>query len=350
MNTKKIKFKSLIFFLITTVILNITSCNKNEEFDTKKTTFQDEKFQAIVASAFNKTSAELTSKDYDDITGIDVYYYAERVSDVGNEIQYKDVWSVTLFKNGYHEAYDKYYSVDEDKRDGLISPYEFTYNDKLDNFTGYQDLINFKNVRDISFNSEYSVIEINPISFIAHMRSLESLSIYNFVVPSLNVVSNFTNLKKISVGLNLRQVGDDQKIEYITDISPLSYLKKLESISLTGAYFEDFTPLSKLNKLTSLSVSMGGLSDISSISELKSLEYVNLYYNGISDVTPLTKLPKLKNIILDYNYITDVSPFASLNPEVVEYVSLDMNSIDDVTPLKHLGKDKVYVGYDLYWD
>lgn len=340
--TKKALALAVIIFM-TILSVTMTSCAEKSE----KPEFTDNGFKQIVAAAFEKNADELTADDLSKVVGIDIYYYAERIGS-GNE--YKDTWSITVCKDGYHAAYDAYYSAPENEREGLVPPYEYAYNDKIDTFSGYEDLRYFSNVRDLSFTSEYSVMKLNPLAFVTHMKSLEDLSVYNYVVPDLQVVSMFKGLKNLSIGLNLRQLGEGEKVEYISDLTPLKSLENLESLSLSGNNVSDLSPLASLKKLKTLSVTMASLSDISSVAGIKTLEDVNFYFNGISDVTPLTKLPKLRSICLDYNYIKDVSPFEALDANTIEYVTLDMNSIEDLTPLKHLGKDKVYVGYDIYWD
>lgn len=343
--TEIMKKKLLIIsalLLVSSAIL-MSSCSGKGD----KLKFTDEGFKSIVAAAFDKEPDKLTSDDLAKVVGIDVYYYAERV---GNTNEFKDQWSVTICKDGYHAAYDAYYSASEEECEGLTPPYEFTHNDKLDIFTGYEDFKYFANVRDMSLTSEYTVLKINPIAFITHMKSLEELAVYNYVISDLQPISLFKNMKNLSIGVNLRQLAEGDKIEYIEDITPLKSLERLESLSLSGTSVSDLSPLATLKNLKSLSCTMSSLSDISSVSGIKSLEEVNFYFNGISDVTPLTKLPKLRTICLDYNYITDISPFSKLDANTVEYVTLDMNSIEDLTPLKHLGKDKIYVGYDIYWD
>ena len=338
---KALLFISALFLIVATVLMS--SCSEKGD----KLTFADEGFKNIVAAAFEKEPDKLTSEDLARVVGIDVYYYAERV---GNTNEYKDQWSVTICKDGYHAAYEAYYSAPEEDREGLTPPYEFAHNDKLDIFTGYEDFKYFTNVQDMSLTSEYTILKINPIGFITHMKSLEDLTVYNYVISDLQPISLFKNIKNLSIGVNLRQLAEGDKIDYIEDLTPLKSLEKLETLSLSGTSVSDLSPLSALKNLKTLSCTMSSLSDISSVAGIKSLEEVNFYFNGISDVTPLTKLPKLRTIYLDYNYITDVSPFAKLDANTIEYITLDMNSIEDLTPLKHLGKDKIYVGYDIYWD
>lgn len=355
----KFSKRLLAFALISTFML--ASCNGNNSGNnnndaievsetysaTDKANFANSTFKEIIAKTLDIAPNDLTYGDLTDITGLSIDYYSERIS---NTDEYKDVWSVVVTKDGYDEAFEKYYAVPANERDGLESPQDYSYYENIEEFNGYEDLKLLTELRDLSFNSDYMIIDLNPMKYITNLEKLESLNIYNYNVPDLELTVNFPELKDLAVGINLRNIPDGEKIEYIEDLTPLQSLTKLESLSLSGNIISDLSPLAPLENLTSLSVIQAALTDITPVEHLKNLTSVTFYYNGISDVTPLTKLPKLEYITLDYNYISDISPFTQLNPDVVKYVSLDMNSIEDTEPLRHLGKDKVNFGYDPFWD
>lgn len=312
-----------------------------------KATFSNAEFKGIIAETLGVSESALTYEHLNEISGIDVYYYAERV---GNTNEYKPIWSVTIKKNGFDEVFDKYYNTPKEEREGLESPSDYSYNKQTDTFDGYKDIMYFTNLKELSFNSEYTIMDFDPVQFFENLTNLESLTLYNYVVTDIERISKFSNLEKLSIGLNLRNVPDGMEIDYIDDISPLSKLKKLEVLSLYGNAVSDITPLISLTKLKELYIIQAALSDVSAVAEMDNLVYVSFMYNAIQDVTPFTKMDNIETINLDYNYIQDISPFANLDPEKIQYVSVDMNAFSDDTPLKHLGKNKVNLGYDPYWD
>ncbi len=328
-------------------IIDNNNINQNDSFKDEQPHFGNSAFKNLIAKTLKTNAEDLTYENLAEIYGVDIYYYAERAS--GTD-EYKNVWSVTVMRNGYKDASESYYNAPKEERENLENPADYCYNEKFDSFDGYKDLKLLKNLKEISFNSEYMIIKFNPLQYITELSNLESISVYNYIVSNLDLIKNFKNLKELSVGLNIRNLDDNDDIEYISDLSPLEGLTELETLSLSGNSVSEFSSLAKLPKLKELTCTYSALSDISSVEQLKNLSYVNFIYNGISDVTPLTKLPKLKTIYLDYNYIQDVSPFSELNPDVLEFLSLDMNSISDDTPLKFLGTEKVYLGYTPYWD
>lgn len=344
-NTRK---HLILFLLLSALCLALAACAGSSS-GTSKTpvTFNDDAFRAFTARAFGVSEDALDQETLDTVEGLDLYYYAEQPE--GSE-EYIDVWSVTLYKKGYHTVAGKYYAASAQEREELEKPSDYLYYEKLEDFSGYADLANFRTMRDFSIFSEYRLMNMNLLPYLTRLQGLEKLHIYNYITPDLSQITQLVNLRELSIGMGTRQADGLEAKDYISDITPLKSLKKLRDLSLEGTLISDLSPLSSLPELTSLSCTNAALSDISSVEALKNLENVNFYFNAISDVTPLTKLPKLKTIYLDYNYISDISPFASLDADTVEYVSLDMNSIEDYEPLRHLGSSKVYVGFDLNWD
>ena len=349
------KLQIAVFMVLTSILaLLCCSCNnkgaKNEGAadDTAAfVQFKNDEFKSLVAKTLDKDASTLTAEDLGDITALDVYYYAERIE---NTMQYKDVWSITVKKKGFNEVFDIYYNTPKEEREGLESPENYYENVQLEKFEGYEDIKLLTGLTEISLNSEYKIIDIDPVKYFKNITGLRELSIYNYVVSDLTEISKFTELTNLSVGLDQKQVPDGMDVTYIGDISPLANLTKLESLSLSGNHISDLTPIVSLDSLKDLSVTHAALGDISPVANMKNLESVNFFFNGIENVAPLTAIPTLKYIHLDYNYIQDLTPFASLDPNVVEYVSVDMNGFQDAEPLRHLGTSKVNLGYDPAWE
>lgn len=353
-------FKILLSLTVVSALL-LTSCinnNKktNESNETGATekhlptdlaVFSDPSFKNIIANTLNIFADNITYGDLAKITGLSINYYAEKIPESNS---YKDVCNVVVMKDGFYAAFDKYYSVPADERVDLESPDDYSFSQVIDEFKGYNDIGLLTNLTTLSFNSDYKLIEYNPVEHFTNLKKLENLTFYNYVIPNLELFVNFPELRELSVGINLKTIPDGVKIDFIDDLTPLKSLTKLENLSLSGNIVSDLSPLVSLKNLEILSVNTAALTDISPVEHLKNLTSVTFYYNGISDITPLSKLPKLKYISLDYNYIMDISPFSQLDPTVVEYVSLDMNPIEDTTPLRHLGEDKVNFGFDPHWD
>lgn len=343
------KFTKRIIALILIGMAVLCSCAKKEVKNTapQKAIFSSDEFKGYVAETLGKPAEELTQDDLDEIVGLDVYFWAERIE---NTMQYKDVCSITLLKEGFDEVSEIYYNTPKEERDGLETPQDYSFNVQTDDFDAYDDIKLLKNLKSISLYSEYILMEEDPVKYFSDITGLEDVSLYNYAVEDLEEIAKLTELETLGISINLRNIPDGVDIEYIEDLTPLKSLTKLKSLSLGGNIISDLSPISEIESITSLSITNAALSDISPVAKMKNLVDVTFYYNGIVDVTPLTKLPKLESIHLDYNYIDDLSPFAELDPNVVKYVSVDMNAFSDDTPLKHLGKEKINLGYSPSWD
>ncbi len=124
-------------------------------------------------------------------------------------------------------------------------------------------------------------------------------------------------------------IGDIQGLEYcinlevlsfdgnsVTDLSPLSGLKKLKEIWLVGNSVEDVSPISKLPNLEKLVLDLNSsLKDISPLSSLPSIKYINISSTSVRDITPLQNLNTLEELSLYIDNL-DLSP-GSKNREVL---------------------------------
>lgn len=312
-----------------------------------KAVFENTNLKDVIANTLKKSPDELTYKDLADITGISISYYAERIGDTN---EYRDVWTIRAERTGFNEVFDIYYNTSKEKRESLESPLDYCFTANFDNFDNYNDFKILTNLKDLSLSSEYTVIDINPLEYIKDISTLESLSIYNYIVPDLAYVEKLKNLRSFSIGINRRNIENAEAVDFIEDLSPLKSLTKLEGLYIYGSIVSDLSPIAELPNLSIISVTDGALGDISPVAKMKNLTSVTFDYNGIEDVSPLVALPKLETINLDYNYIRDLTPFENLNPDIIRYVSVDMNPINNDLPLRHLGEDKVNLGYDVSWD
>ncbi len=131
----------------------------------------------------------------------------------------------------------------------------------------------------------------------------------------------------------------------IQDLTGIEYAYNLRSLSLAGEYIEgegnvnsntvsDLSPLSGLTQLTSLSLGNSNISDISALSELKNMSWLDLYSNNISDISALAGLTNLNTLYLDSNNISDISALAGLTNLNTLY--LDSNNISDISALAGL--------------
>lgn len=110
-------------------------------------------------------------------------------------------------------------------------------------------------------------------------------------------------------------------INKITDLSPLSSLTKLQSLSLDQNY---------------------GIADVSPLANLTELRKLNLQDNNIKDVSPLRSLTKLRTLVLLNNPIRDISSLADLQDltdfwiEYPERKGLRLEGVSVISKFKNL--------------
>ena len=130
----------------------------------------------------------------------------------------------------------------------------------------------------------------------------------------------------LSLEAGARQIGDLTGLEYaanlqtlnlfdnqrITDISPLSTLYNLETLTLNQNKISDLSPLSGLTNLTELDVHHNYFTDVSPLSGLINLRRLALRENAISDISPLSGLVNLEYLSLLDTQVSDISVLAGL--------------------------------------
>ena len=129
-------------------------------------------------------------------------------------------------------------------------------------------------------------------------------------------IGNLKNLETLIAGGNWRD--SKRRVRYfssnwhITDIKPLSSLKRLSILNLSNNEIETFTPLSSLSSLSKL--------------------YLN--NNTINSFPSIDKFPKLKELYLSNNQLKSLKFLSA--PTTIQTVDLHSNQITDLTPIKEL--------------
>ena len=164
---------------------------------------------------------------------------------------------------------------------------------------------------------------ISDISALSGLTNLTTLTLGFNPISDISVLSGLTNLMELSLQSNA-----------ISDISALSGLTNLTSLSLDLNQIRDISALSGLTNLTNLTLAGNEISDISALSGLTNLTLLYLHSNAISDISALSGLTNLMDLDIDNNEIRDISVLSGLT----KLTSLDLNSnaISDISALSGL--------------
>ena len=167
-------------------------------------------------------------------------------------------------------------------------------------------------------------LPISDLTGLEHAAQLEILILYwNQQISDLSPISGLKRLRELHLGAN-----------QIRDISPIAGLTQLEKLALYGNQISDISPLAGLKRLRELHLSTNQISDISPLAGLKRLRELHLSTNQISDISPITGLKQLRWLFLGANQIRDISPIAGLTQLETLYIS--NNQIRGVNPLAGL--------------
>jgi hypothetical protein len=121
----------------------------------------------------------------------------------------------------------------------------------------------------------------------------------NGPVCSLNGMQCLTSLRDLYIGDN----------PDLSNISPISHLKNLESLRMPFNDVVDIGPLSGLHGLVELELSDNkNLASLVPLSNLNSLSKLDLSSSNVTDIAPLSNPVGLAIVDLSWNKITDLGP------------------------------------------
>jgi Leucine-rich repeat (LRR) protein len=211
-------------------------------------------------------------------------------------------------------------------------------------------------ITSLSVTVEWSIDEYFDISPLVKFTKLTSLSLdaTQTGIKDLSPISTLTNLTNLSLDVHQRWIYDPP-----VDLSLLTPLKKLETLSLDVGDNIKAESIGMLENLVSLSINTDDLGDISSVSSLTSLRSLQITTKGFAPksidaigsltgltglklqgnlvyISPLKNLVNLITLDLSHNEINHPEPFSSLT-SLVE-IDLDYNRIDDIGFVSSLNK------------
>ncbi len=127
------------------------------------------------------------------------------------------------------------------------------------------------------------------------------------------------------------QISDRKQIN---DLSSVTMLRGLKSISFTGTQINNLQPLSRLQNLKAIICNQNPVSDLTSLSGLNTLTHVNIENTPVSDLRPLANLNRLKEINFSGTQVSNLKPLSNLVK--LEVVKLNNTAIKNIKFLQNL--------------
>lgn len=128
--------------------------------------------------------------------------------------------------------------------------------------------------------------QFNGFHRISELKSLKNLTLDNTQIADLSALESCSRL----VSLSLKHCANVQ------DISPVSKLVALATLSLDWTSVQDLSPLADLQALQDLSLVGCSVTDISPLQHLSNLRRLDISYTAIGDIAPLLQLKKLSEL------------------------------------------------------
>lgn len=162
--------------------------------------------------------------------------------------------------------------------------------------------------------SDNRVTDVAPLS---ELRRLRSLSLRNNRITSLEDIRFDalidTQLTKLSLRHNVSRI-DDAPQERLSDISLLSHFDSLEVLELRDNHIANLAPLASLVRLEELDLRENRFNDIRPLQELTRLRELNIRENSVHDLSPLRELAELRYLNIHSNTrLASLEPLADLD-------------------------------------
>jgi len=195
-------------------------------------------------------------------------------------------------------------------------------------------------------------IRNQTIDSLEHLSSLAKLVILDlsgskFPVEQMSVLSTLPSLSSLSMaGCSL------------STLDGLEGAKKLTSLDISNNTLRNLTVLASMPDLTELNLQHNAINSLESLSGLENLAKLDISFNAVESLTPISncvrlssleannnqlpnlvgleRLGLLSNLSVDYNTISDISPLR-VNTELTN-LSIASNELTDLSPLSALVK------------
>ncbi len=178
---------------------------------------------------------------------------------------------------------------------------------------------------------DYDEMELNNLSFLKYLTSLQELLIFYFRGYDLSPISNLSKLKVLKFFHPF--------VSKKARIKPLINLHNIEELAIYD--IKDLEEISNFKNLKSIDLNSIKLENLNFLKLLKRLEEITLRSSEkITDFSGLYNLPNLKSAFIFKNYKNTTAEFLS-NLEHLEKLEItDFNSLEKFPSLEKLKKLK----------
>jgi len=142
-----------------------------------------------------------------------------------------------------------------------------------------------------------------------------------------------THLRQLDLGC-AEPWGEERKNRIAAQVSALTKLTALETLSVAGSDLDDLSAVSSLSRLVHLDCVDTQVANLTPLAGLAALQSLNCSVTQVADLTPLTNLTSLQSLACCFTEVADLAPLGGL----AGLQSLDCSNTEvaDLTPLAGL--------------
>lgn len=165
---------------------------------------------------------------------------------------------------------------------------------------------------------------VSGVENLAYLKNLEELTLSIKGEPEdlsvLKVLAELPNLKRLNFALN-----SEVPLSFLTSLQQVTELK------LTGDGIIDISSVSEMKQLEKLTVWCDDVTDISAVSELENLAVLDVRTKNLSDISPVAELKNVRQLTFWSETLEDISPISGM--QSLKQLYLYCHSLADFSPI-----------------
>ncbi|PKL14116.1 MAG: hypothetical protein CVV52_03175 [Spirochaetae bacterium HGW-Spirochaetae-8] len=174
---------------------------------------------------------------------------------------------------------------------------------------------------------------------IEELESITMLEAKGYGIHSLGGLERLINLEYLDIGPDDHGAPDSEDLaewtfNYVTDLSPLAPLVKINTLYLDCNGFSDISALANLPELVTLSMNANQVVDLTALSSCPKIDTLEMAKNQIENLDPIAGLTNLMGLNFDKNEVSDISALAGLTNLV--WLNFNYNDVTDISALANL--------------
>jgi Leucine-rich repeat (LRR) protein len=189
------------------------------------------------------------------------------------------------------------------------------------NITDLTPLSGLTKLENLALDQTHILSDISPL---ANLVNLTELNLSSNNISDISALKNLTKLTSLRLSYN--PINDIAALEDMKELNELRMISSLHDGLLNNTF-----ALSGCSKLKRLYISKFNIDDISFVSALTELSSMSLPFCNIADISPISNCSQFTHLYLDNNSITDITSLEGLTNLVM--LDLKYNQITNIEPL-----------------